>query len=84
MKIGFLEKWNKDASMKEFSITRLQMAAGTVFFFIFIYMYFVAYNRAITIEALLLVVILGIFATAPKMMKDLADIRDKLTGGRNA
>jgi uncharacterized membrane protein len=78
MKIGFFEKWNKDAGVKEFSITRLQMALATLFAFFFVYQYYITEGNSVTINSIMLIVILFIFAVAPKAIKDFSDIKDKI------
>jgi uncharacterized membrane protein len=78
MKIGFFEKWNKDAGVKEFSITRLQMTLATLFAFFFVYQYYITEGNSVTINSIMLIVILFIFAVAPKAIKDFSDIKDKI------
>jgi hypothetical protein len=77
-KIGFFEKWNKDAGMKEFSLTRLQMAIATLFAFFFIYQYYITESHTITVNSLVLLLILLVFAVAPKHIKDFMDLKVKL------
>lgn len=77
-KIGFLETWNKNSQTKEFSITRLQMVIATLFGFFFVYQYYITEDHTITVNSLVLVLILLVFAVTPKHVKDFMDIKDKL------
>ena len=78
MKIGFFEKWNTDAGMKEFSITRLQMILGTLFVFFFAYQFYITEANSVTVDSIMLIVIFLVFAVAPKAIKDFSDIKNKI------
>lgn len=78
MKIGFFEKWNKDAGMKEFSMTRLQMAFLTLFTLFFIYQFYITESNEVTINSIVLILILLTASFVPKAIKDFQDIKDKL------
>jgi hypothetical protein len=78
MKIGFFQKWNDKAKMKEFSITRLQMALFTVFAGFFIYQFYITEGNSVTVNSIVLVLVLLAGAFAPKALKDFSDLRDKI------
>ena len=78
MKVGFFEKWNTDAGMKEFSITRMQMILATLFVFFFAYQYYITEANKVTINSIMLIVIFLVFAVAPKAIKDFSDIKNKI------
>ena len=77
-KIGFFEKWNRDAGVKEFSVTRLQMILATLFVFFFTYQFYIVEGKSVTVNSIMLIVIFLVFAVAPKAIKDFSDIKDKL------
>lgn len=77
-KIGFFETYNKEAGVKEFSITRLQMMLATLFAFFFVYQFYVTEGSSVTVNSIVLVVMLFVFATAPKAIKDFTDLKKKL------
>jgi hypothetical protein len=68
--IGFFETWNKEAGLKEFSITRLQMAVFTVYDMFFAHQYFIYKGNEITFNSVLLLIVLLVGAFAPKAIKD--------------
>jgi len=74
-KISFFEKWNKEAECKEFSVTRLQMAAMTVFTMLFSLWYFVWSDHEVTLESVALILIFLIGCYTPKALKDLIDAK---------
>ena len=77
-RINFFEKWNRDAGVKEFSVTRLQMILATLFVFFFTYQFYITEENSVTINSIVLIVIFLVFAAVPKAVKDFADIKDKL------
>lgn len=70
-KIGFLETWNDAAGRAEFSITRLQMAACTLFNFVFFWWFFIVKENPVNWNNLLLVLIFLLASIAPKAIKDI-------------
>jgi len=77
-RIGFWEKWNKEAGLKELSLTRLQMTIFTIFAMFFIYQYFITESNEPTVNAIFLVIVILLGAFAPKAIKDLAEFKDKV------
>jgi len=78
MRIHFFEKWNKEAGMKEFSLTRLQMAVFTAFTGFFIWQFYIVEGNSVTVNSLVLMIIMFLACFFPKAIKDLSDIKDKL------
>jgi len=78
MKIGFLEKWNKEAGVKEFSLSRLLAALFVLFDAFFIYQFYITEGHSITVNSIVLILVLLIAAFMPKALKDFMDIKDKL------
>jgi len=77
-KIGFFEKWNEDAGVKEFTSTNLQMILATLFDFFFAYQFYITEGNEVTVNSIMLFVIFLVFATAPKALKDFSDIKKKI------
>jgi len=77
-RIGFFERWNREAGVKEFSITRLQMLLATLYAFFFVYQYYITEGNDVTINSITLVVMLFVFAAAPKAIKDFTELKDKV------
>ena len=76
-KIGFFEKWNKDAGVREFSMTRLQMALFTLFAMFFIYQFFVTEGNPVTVNSIVLVLVILAGAYTPKAIKDFYELKNK-------
>lgn len=77
-KLGFFEKWNEEAAMPEFSMTRLQMAIITAFTLAFAWWFFIVKGNTITYPSIMLIAVLLIGAFTPKALKDFIDkIKDK-------
>ena len=77
-KIGFFEKWNKEAGMVEFSMSRLIMIIVVAFSMFFTYQYYITEAKEVTINSIMLIVIFLVFAVAPKAIKDFSDIKNKI------
>jgi len=77
-KIGFFSKYNREAGVSEFSITRLQMALFTLFDMFFAYQYFITEENPVTANSIVLILVLLAAAYAPKALKDFSDIKDKV------
>jgi len=77
-KIGFFSKWNKDAQKEELSMTRLQMFIFTFFSMGFIYQYFISEDNPVDVNSIMLIVIILLAVFAPKAIKDLTDLKDKV------
>ena len=78
-KIGFLEKYNKDAGIKEFSMTRLQMILFTLFTAFFIWQFYIVEGNEVTINSIVLILVMFSASFFPKAIKDFQDIKGKMS-----
>lgn len=77
-KIGFFEKYNREAGVIESSSSRLLTIALVIFDMFFTYQYFITENNPVTASSILLVVVLFTAAFSPKALKDFNDLKDKV------
>jgi hypothetical protein len=77
-RLGFFSKWNVQSQTSELSMTRLQMFIFTFFSMFFIYQYFITEGNHVDVNSIMLVVTLLLAVYAPKAIKDLTDIKDKI------
>ncbi len=77
-KIGFFEKYNREAGVIESSSSRLLTIALVIFDMLFTYQYFITENNPVTASSILLVVVLFTAAFSPKALKDFTDLKDKI------
>lgn len=77
-RLGFFSKWNVKAEREELSMTRLQMFIFTFFAMFFIYQYYITEGNPVDVNSLMLVFTLLLAVYAPKAIKDLTDLKDKI------
>jgi len=82
-KIGFFQKWNKEAGVPEFSMTRLLqiLILIYVFFFDFHYVNLIlksGQDVVISLNFIFLNIVFLIAVFFPKYLKDLIDLKNKL------
>lgn len=77
-RLGIFEKWNKESGTPELSLTSIQMAVFTIFAMFFIYQYYITEANDVTVNSLMLIVIVLLGAFAPKAIKGLTDLKNKI------
>jgi hypothetical protein len=77
-KIGAFEKWNKEAGVKEFSMSRILAALLLAFTAFFIYQFYITEGNEVTVNSVGLIVVMLVAVFVPKALKDMTDIKDKM------
>ncbi|MBS3777305.1 MAG: hypothetical protein KGY70_19080 [Bacteroidales bacterium] len=77
-KISFFEKWNRDAGVKEFSLSRLLSALFAAFTAFFIFQFYIVEGNEVTVNSVVLVLVLLTASFMPKALKDYTDIKGKM------